>query len=95
MGGHKPEENDRPLFEADRHGAHRLVSAAIHTVLVPSRLRVIAVGKVRKGWMAEGVALYHKRLAGLEIVEVRDGTDRKSTRLNSSHSSVSRMPSSA
>lgn len=43
-------------------------------VLLPSRLRVIAVGKVRKGWVAEGVALYRRRLAGLEVLEVRDGT---------------------
>ena len=28
-------------------------------------------------------------------VKVKDGTDRKSTRLNSSHSTSSRMPSSA
>ena len=43
-------------------------------MLLPSRLRVIAVGKVRKGWVAEGVALYRRRLPGLEVVEVRDGT---------------------
>ena len=39
----------------------------------PSRLRILAVGKVRKGWVAEGVALYRKRLPGLELVELRDG----------------------
>ncbi len=43
-------------------------------MLLPSRLRVIAVGKVRKGWVAEGVALYRRRMPGLEIVELRDGT---------------------
>ena len=32
---------------------------------------------------------------GLSIKEMSDLRDRKSTRLNSSHSSVSRMPSSA
>ncbi|MFN7898058.1 MAG: 23S rRNA (pseudouridine(1915)-N(3))-methyltransferase RlmH [Synechococcaceae cyanobacterium] len=42
--------------------------------MLPSRLRLIAVGKVRKGWVAEGVAVYLRRLPGLEIVEVRDGT---------------------
>jgi 23S rRNA (pseudouridine1915-N3)-methyltransferase len=30
------------------------------------------VGKVRKGWVSEGVELYRKRLPGLEIVELRD-----------------------
>ena len=39
----------------------------------PSRIRILAVGKVRKGWVHEGVALYLKRLPGLEIVELRDG----------------------
>ena len=31
------------------------------------------MGKVRKGWVSEGVALYLKRLPGLEVVELRDG----------------------
>jgi 23S rRNA (pseudouridine1915-N3)-methyltransferase len=39
----------------------------------PSRIRILAVGKVRKGWVSEGVALYLKRLPGLEVVELRDG----------------------
>ena len=36
-------------------------------------MRILAVGKVRKGWVAEGVALYRKRLPGLELLELRDG----------------------
>ena len=39
----------------------------------PSRIRILAVGKVRKGWVSEGVALYRKRLPGLEVLELRDG----------------------
>ena len=39
----------------------------------PARIRIIAVGKVRKGWVSEGVETYRKRLPGLEIVELRDG----------------------
>ena len=42
-------------------------------MLNPSRIRILAVGKVRKGWVSEGVELYRKRLPGLEIVELRDG----------------------
>ena len=38
----------------------------------PSRIRILAVGKVRKGWLSEGVNLYLKRLPGLEVVELRD-----------------------
>jgi 23S rRNA (pseudouridine1915-N3)-methyltransferase len=36
-------------------------------------MRVLAVGKVRKGWVAEGVEIYRKRLSGLALVELRDG----------------------
>jgi len=42
-------------------------------VINPTRMRILAVGKVRKGWVAEGVALYRKRLPGLELLELRDG----------------------
>lgn len=38
----------------------------------PSRIRLLAVGKVRKGWLSEGVDLYLRRLPGLEVVELRD-----------------------
>jgi 23S rRNA (pseudouridine1915-N3)-methyltransferase len=42
-------------------------------VINPSRIRVIAVGKLRKPWLQEGALLYLKRLPGLEITELRDG----------------------
>ena len=42
-----------------------------------SRCRIIAVGKVRKGWVQEGVALYLKRLPGLQVVELKDSTPEK------------------
>jgi 23S rRNA (pseudouridine1915-N3)-methyltransferase len=42
-------------------------------MLNPARIRILAVGKVRKGWVSEGVELYRRRLPGLEIVELRDG----------------------
>ena len=42
-----------------------------------SRCRIIAVGKVRKGWVQEGVALYLKRLQGLQVVELKDSTPEK------------------
>ena len=43
----------------------------------PSRLRILAVGKVRRGWIQEGIDLYRKRLPGLSIVELRDSTPEK------------------
>jgi 23S rRNA (pseudouridine1915-N3)-methyltransferase len=43
-------------------------------VINPSRIRILAVGKVRKSWVQEGVALYLKRLPGLVVTELRDST---------------------
>jgi 23S rRNA (pseudouridine1915-N3)-methyltransferase len=43
-------------------------------VINPSRIRILAVGKVRKNWVQEGVALYLKRLPGLVVTELRDST---------------------
>lgn len=37
-------------------------------------MRILAVGKVRKAWVQEGIALYCKRLPGLEIAELKDST---------------------
>jgi 23S rRNA (pseudouridine1915-N3)-methyltransferase len=43
-------------------------------MLNPARIRVLAVGKVRKGWVRDGLATYHKRLPGLTVVELRDSS---------------------
>lgn len=40
----------------------------------PARIRILAVGKVRKGWVQEGIATYRRRLPGLEIAEFKDST---------------------
>ena len=47
----------------------------------PSRCRIIAIGKVRKTRVQEGIELYRKRLPGLTIVELRDGTPEKEAEL--------------
>ena len=44
------------------------------------------------GIISEG---FHQSGPHAEVVAINNAKDRKSTRLNSSHSSVSRMPSSA
>ncbi len=41
-------------------------------MLNPSRIRILAVGKLRRSWVREGLALYAKRLPGLTIVELKD-----------------------
>ena len=43
----------------------------------PSRCRVLAVGKVRRGWIQDGIDLYLKRLPGLSITELRDSNREK------------------
>lgn len=43
----------------------------------PSRCRILAVGKVRRIWIQDGIELYRKRLPGLEIIEIRDSTPDK------------------
>jgi 23S rRNA (pseudouridine1915-N3)-methyltransferase len=47
------------------------------SVLNPSRIRVLAVGKVRKRWIQEGLAMYLKRLPGLIITELKDSTPQR------------------
>ena len=42
-----------------------------------SRCRIIAIGKVRKRWVQDGVELYLKRLPGLSVTELRDSTRTK------------------
>ena len=46
-------------------------------LLQPTRIRILAIGKLKRGWIADGVGFYHKRLPGLEIVELKDSTPAK------------------
>lgn len=41
------------------------------------KIRLIAVGKVKKAWIRDGIALYHKRLPELDITEIKDSTPLK------------------
>ena len=43
----------------------------------PARCRILAVGKVRRDWIQNGIDLYLKRLPGLTISELRDSTPDK------------------
>ena len=49
-------------------------------MLNPSRYRIIAIGKVRKAWIKDGLNLYLKRLPGLTITELRDGEPQQETK---------------
>ncbi len=48
-------------------------------MLNPSRWRIIAIGKVRKLWIQDGLNLYLRRLPGLTITELRDCGIKKET----------------
>ncbi|KGG12628.1 MULTISPECIES: 23S rRNA (pseudouridine(1915)-N(3))-methyltransferase RlmH [Prochlorococcus] len=48
-------------------------------MLNPSRYRVIAIGKIKKLWIKNGINIYLKRLPGLTVTELRDGDTKKET----------------
>ena len=41
------------------------------------KIKLIAVGKIKKGWLREGIEVYQKRLPELEVVEIKDSTPDK------------------
>ena len=42
-----------------------------------SHYKIIAIGKVKKKWIQEGIEMYLKRLPGLEVKEIKDSTQIK------------------
>ena len=42
-----------------------------------SHYKIIALGKIRKKWIQEGIEMYLKRLPGLEVKEIKDSTQAK------------------
>ena len=42
-----------------------------------SHYKVIAIGKIKKRWIQEGIEMYLKRLPGLEVIEIKDSTQIK------------------
>ena len=45
------------------------------------RYRILAVGKVKKAWIQEGINLYLKRLPGLIISEIRNSNPKKEAQI--------------
>ena len=41
------------------------------------RYKIIAIGKIKKNWIQEGIEMYLKRLPGLEVIEIKDNTQIK------------------
>ena len=42
-----------------------------------SHYKIIAIGKIRKKWIQEGIEMYLKRLPGLEVIEIKDNNQSK------------------
>tara|TARA_B100000965_G_C19257524_1_gene611541 strand:- start:62 stop:499 length:438 start_codon:yes stop_codon:yes gene_type:complete len=42
-----------------------------------SHYKLIAIGKIKKKWIKEGMAIYLNRLPGLQIIEIKDSTQTK------------------
>ena len=45
-----------------------------------SNYKIIAVGKIKKQWIQEGIEMYLKRLPGLKVIEIKDNTQIKEER---------------
>ena len=43
------------------------------------KIKIIAVGKVKKPWLQEGIGLYTKRLPEVEMIEIKDVGEEKET----------------
>ena len=46
-------------------------------MLNPSRYKILAIGKIRKDWIREGLNSYMQRLPGLIITDLRDSNPQK------------------
>ncbi len=42
-----------------------------------SHYKIIAVGKIKKKWIQQGIDIYLKRLPGLQVKEIKDSTQTK------------------
>ena len=44
-----------------------------------SHYKIIAIGKIKKKWIQEGIEMYLKRLPGLEVIEIKEHNKNKET----------------
>ena len=42
-----------------------------------SHYKIIAIGKIKKKWIYQGIEMYLKRLPGLKVIEIKDNTQTK------------------
>ena len=41
------------------------------------KIKLIAIGKIKKNWVSEGIQVYQKRLPELKLIEIKDSTPAK------------------
>tara|TARA_B100001029_G_scaffold173684_1_gene172851 strand:- start:283 stop:720 length:438 start_codon:yes stop_codon:yes gene_type:complete len=42
-----------------------------------SNYKIIAIGKIKKQWIQAGIEMYLNRLPGLQVIEIKDSTQKK------------------
>ena len=56
------------------------------------KVKIIAVGKVKKAWLKEGIELYSKRLPEVQIIEIKDsGKEKEAAKLKSMMTAQDRL----
>jgi len=56
------------------------------------KVKIIAVGKVKKAWLKEGIELYSKRLPEVQIIEIKDsGKEKEAAKLESMMTAQDRL----
>ena len=46
-------------------------------MLITSNYKIIAIGKIKKRWIQEGIKMYLNRLPGLQVIEIKNSTQNK------------------
>ncbi len=69
-------------FQCGHHPSKPILHRSTHTGLCHvvnnfPKVRLIVVGRVKKGWLREGLAVYLQRLPELEIIELMDADPHK------------------
>ena len=54
-----------------------------------SRYKIIAIGKIKKKWIYQGIEMYLKRLPGLKVIEIKDNTQIKINYLKYTNKKIS------
>ena len=91
---HKTEVTDTLMIHGETFSEEALVNLMRNSNIKYPHI-VLAQAKLESGGFKSKIFKQNHNMFGMRLPKQRPTTDRKSTRLNSSHSQQSRMPSSA